>query len=992
MDNDSSDDSSSSYDSRCNESSDCKRSNSCRSSSSSSSSHCKPCPGPRGPKGPKGCPGRDGCKGDTGCRGAPGKRGPRGHTGPKGNTGRRGATGPRGPRGKCGRGSSFKCIEIFYYGLGGPSVPPEGTTGCTGTYPFDEIMTGCLNPNDIEQPTTDSYIKDLFFLARGELDETTADAELYESTGEAGGNASLDQTTKPPPAWQAIHPGEPYYYFERLGCCEDDQNRGYIWRVTPSTGTAKATRQLLEDYCSDLTEGSQVIDSVYGNIFKLVCTGSGRSRTCLWELQCNIDRPTFKCICIKYNGAGGISVPRAFRQGGIDIEDNPGIYYLDYGDDADLYISTGEPSPNYWVGVQEGPDPYYYFEFLENTGFQIPGYFPLGVGNVGRIWYVDPVDSNTSRNNGVATKLEVLCNLKEGDKVLDTNTGRYFTLVCKNECECLWVAECKMDRGTKFITGCICYEGIFVGNDDITSLNPDDFDVGTYALLADGTLYKLVDMGGTKTWVVVHDVPTEYYFATILPIGVPYILYYVRRPGSLNTACGYFDDATGTTGAEQTSVELVEAACNIMPGDIFYDCCKNEFYTFRKAIGEDPVSAVGWSPSCACFGDTRCVKCVEGPTGTSGEKLRCLSIEFEGWTQPVTDPSCVGANGKYLLTLNDGTIYKSDGTSWIAQPAPGDIYYLANNSDKPVGCDPDDALQIYYDQAGLGIPPVKVEEYLGLGLGDKILDCNDSVLYEFVEIGGVTQWVVCCDICAGCTGGDTGATGPTGPSGDAGPVGPTGPSGDAGPVGPTGPSGGPPGPTGPAGEVGPTGPSGGPTGPAGDNGATGPTGPQGPTGTRFAVQYFGSDNVTLTTVNEFFSTGFGGSQGLVEIGTDISALPTTGVYFRSPVTGTLSDLSFGIIVPQDFAGTQTISATATVYTAGPIADGNNIALPTFVASGVTATVNLTSSTTTAVHSANSDSTNTVAVTSGDYVSLVFNMSAGTGYQGPMYISGGLVIE
>ena len=67
---------------------------------------------------------------------------------------------------------------------------------------------------------------------------------------------------------------------------------------------------------------------------------------------------------IKYQGFGGISVPRA----GVVL--NPeGINYLDYGGDADLWVSTGQGYPNSWTQVELFPDeqnpaPFYYFEYL----------------------------------------------------------------------------------------------------------------------------------------------------------------------------------------------------------------------------------------------------------------------------------------------------------------------------------------------------------------------------------------------------------------------------------------------------------------------------------------------------------------------------------------------------------------------------------------------------------------------------------------------------
>ena len=254
---------------------DCSSEDTCRSEKTSCSSSkssfcpspcppCPPCPKPRpGKPGKSGCPGKRGCdgndgkKGPTGPRGivgrqgskgergpkgpkgdgCEGRRGPKGNRGEKGDRGNLGKTGPVGPKGPQGPGGgTIKCIEIPFYGLGGPSNPKEGPTGCSGAS-FDIINNGCLVDFDYNDDLKASDpIKDIYFLGRGTITTTTEDVELYLSTGELGGDAPA------PPACEAIHPAGSDHYFERgtepksrtdlEGCCGEQQTKGYIWSVT----------------------------------------------------------------------------------------------------------------------------------------------------------------------------------------------------------------------------------------------------------------------------------------------------------------------------------------------------------------------------------------------------------------------------------------------------------------------------------------------------------------------------------------------------------------------------------------------------------------------------------------------------------------------------------------------------------------------------------------------------------------------------------------
>lgn len=616
----------------------------------------KGCPGPegrRGPRGPKGdkgdkgangCPGpegRRGPKGDRGNRGPQGVRGERGEMGRRGLMGPTGATGPRGRPGEPGQaGSGVICLPVLFYGLGGPSVPTTGVTGCAGptgptgcvdpyggtgaTGPtgaaFPLINTGCVSNLCINNSLNSSDpIVDLYYLARGNLTDTNHDAQLFQSTGEPGGVGPT------PPAWLAVDPAMNFYYFERLGCCGADQNRGYLWNVTVGQGVSKGTAVRVEVE-RNLRAGAQVIDSIYGYMLRLVATNNNGGL--IWEIDCNIKSNQMKCICVKYNGQGGISNPRELPLGVPGLISRRGIYYLDYGGpDADLYVSTGKNQPEFWNGPLIETEPYYYFENL--TVCPLNNTDPLCgddvvPGNVGRLWYVDPVNSPTSRFNGRAVKLEVLCNMIPGDRVIDASTGRVFELFCKDACECLWVAVCMIERGTKFITGCIEYTGIFSDSGNLP--DPNAFEVGQF-LLTTATapyLFQLTSSGGVKTWTAVPNTPNEYYFASMPFPTNPSLLSikYVRNANSFNTACNVGENLP----AANFSLGPVDVRkeCNILPGDKFYDCKTGNIYTFGQKLTSQGLGDFGrgtWSLSCSL--------CPSGPMG-AGDTLKCLEIFYYG--------------------------------------------------------------------------------------------------------------------------------------------------------------------------------------------------------------------------------------------------------------------------------------------------------------------------------------------------------------------------
>ena len=859
-------------------------------------------PGPQGPIGKAGPQGNQGSRGPMGAQGDPGKRGPSGPAGKQGPTGAKGPTG-------AGGGTILKCINVKYSGLAGITVPRDPPRDSHNFIQFDINFLDCR-------------------------------ADLWVSTG--------NPTNKSPWATAFNSPDSPYYYYQTGGDpnldCSVPSSTGpsnpfpkqFFYVVPPPDpkSTAPGTVTPINKIFPDLKAGDKILDSCSGKIYELI-NGS-------WECCSSMRGNQVSCVDIKYLGFGGISVPR----GSI-----PGIYFLDRGFDADLWVGTGNPYPNDWTQVELFPDinnpvPFFYFEVLNEInsssnstisgttltiGGEINGTFNIGdvidgVGivngttitafgtgtggagtytvslvnptlgpmqifvrdpknkfppeltsdNTGLLWYVEPVPGAPSTANGLATQYNLLCNLQPGDKVIDSNTGNFYTLVCNIDGDCYWtcssILPCEIVNGTcpqdcgvtgtlntkidapccnirgptgpvgpaggSIKTGCISYFGL-CGE----SVPTTPYAAGTYFLdISDADLY--ISLGPLVPMQLVSPPPSGAYLFFCTTTNVIYNVIPQPDPTSTDNGCTFRLDT-------KLGLEI---------GTKFIDCCSGTIYTLTQLLGgtawncgsDYPFNVTGTIGALGCtgdvvFGNTGC--CSIGGCGSSGgcgDSFTCIDILLSGICQPTIN-ICAGApepaNGTYLLTSNGGALYQwviSGGVgSWVyVKIQPLDYYYLCTETVTASGCTGTLAppYQILYN-VGDGVTiPVPVEKKLGLKIGAKLLDCNTSTIYELVAGG----WDICCVITGS---GATGPQGPTGPQGsNTGFTGPTGAQGSTGIQGPTGPQG-------------------------SNTGFTGPTGPQGPTGSSATVT---SASVSAAVGQQFFNaitTGDGTTVTFVFIGT-----------------------------------------------------------------------------------------------------------------------------
>jgi len=699
--------------------------------------------GSKGDMGPRGQQGNPGPKGSQGCAGEPGKKGP---TGPAGKAG---PTGTKGPTG-AGGGTILKCINIKYSGLAGPStpsIPPQNNT------------------------------IDTFFL-------DTDDADVWASTGNTGRSKQ---------AWFGpVNSNTPFYYYQTK-TYDGQTTVNQIYYVVPNPDESSilpGTTTILTNHFPDLKEGDKVLDSCSGIIYELI---GGK-----WECCSNLRGTQLKNICINFRGYGGISAPGKLS----DFQVLEGTYYLDYGGDADLWISTGQETP-FWTGLKTPTNskgefiPYWYFEFIEGLA-----------STKGRIWYVDPVTDIQSRFNGRAIKFEVLCKLLPGDKVLDCCSGNLYTLTCDADGNCLWdcnilspcgptgtcSANCSIadvspidpesqtccsfkgptgPAGGNIKTGCISYTGVC----HISPQENSTYPAGTYYLdTSDADLFVSVGIGLPP--ILVSPAPIS-----------PY-LYYCENEGTIWNVIPQPDRSSTDNGC----AFRLDTKLGLETGTKFIDCCSGKIYTLTQIPGgriwtcaqdypfniSGTIGINGCTGSVILGGNTGCCSLNScGGTGC-GTTLECVSIEFSGICQNRINPACPGPVGVYGLDLASGNLYTSvntpNGAAWILLAVqPLDYYYLCTSkTGGATGCTGTTAppFEIYYVSNSAAVP---AQKRLQISTGGKLLDCNTSTLYELKADG----WYVCCAI--------KGTTGPTGPQGIPGPTGAnTGFTGAQGSTGPTG--------------------------------------------------------------------------------------------------------------------------------------------------------------------------------------------------------------
>jgi len=353
--------------------------------------------GDRGERGQDGSQGPMGAKGDRGEPGDPGPRGLRGEEGRRGPQGHQGEPGKRGPEGRRG------------VGVPGPEGP-TGEAGGTKILSLDLRFTGWAGETIIKTPPRD--INGNIMLGVLYLD---CRADLFVSTGSGVGGA-----------WSTFPgPTGPYYYYQtngeknmncsggesecytpydtysrsrgcyRDGCsdsreCDSNGCTGFnnqIWYVAPNPDLSSAIPGSIIPVSElyDLKPGDIIIDTQSGTILTLRNTYCGES----WDIN-DPNAPgggggpllgrgfggfrgnRLSAISISYQGFGGLSVPRSPGY-------PEGVYFLDYGgvngdsNDADVYVSTGNPFPNEWAQVElfpniNNPAPFFYFEYLNDPG------------------------------------------------------------------------------------------------------------------------------------------------------------------------------------------------------------------------------------------------------------------------------------------------------------------------------------------------------------------------------------------------------------------------------------------------------------------------------------------------------------------------------------------------------------------------------------------------------------------------------------------------
>ena len=446
--------------------------------------------------------------------------------------------------------------------------------------------SGCSG-NSVPRDSTNYTEGDLF------LD--TSDADLFElrhQNNELHWVKHKDDTTD----YHFYNPTEKtMWYVSPVGSGEDTEH-GEALRIEEHCELLNINSQLLDIGSNVLYSPEEEVDGV-GLLWN--------PEQCLTKDHCSC----VKIICIEFEGRSGDSTPVS-----VLPDDH---YYLNHGTqnahDANLYVvndgSVFEIDPSGAVGD------YYYYSKNEKT-----------------IWFVEPITDTSSLDEGFVTRVEVKCNLKEGDTIIDGKTGRVFNLNSEGE----WIeSECGL---------CQCRECFRIIKIDCSGTTCDDIreceisEAGLFVLSGD-LIYTSALVGETLQWV-------------------------------LDTNdCAYFHDTDN--GQIYKIDQTTGVATNIMLDDIIrgsegchdiiFDCEAKTFYQWNGA-------ETGWTQVCD-FSSLN-ITLVEGETG-------CFNITITDRINPKTlDILTLGADTK----TEGNFLVSTDVMTQVPPNAPGTFSFHYQDS------------------------------------------------------------------------------------------------------------------------------------------------------------------------------------------------------------------------------------------------------------------------------------------------------------------------
>ena len=589
----------------------------------------------------------------------------------------------------CGRmrGEKLNCINIQYKGFGGLSVPRDQDPPVIG-------VTG------------------IYFLDYGGVNHTSADADLWISTGD------VYQWQQVPLFPNPENP-QPYFYFEILnGPCPFAANAS-ILSSSGGTSTLGITGPVEGIFAVGQFINREDTTSNLGTIVALGPGTSGKAGTYILNQPNGVTGP------FPVTGNGQIPCFTSENTGRI------------------WYVEPVEGSQNTFNGKAR--------QYQQLCNLQ-PGdqVIDSGTGNL----YTLFCDADT---NCYWTCSPILpCSVVDG--TCPTNCGVTGTINLDIEAPCCNLRGPPGPTGpaATIKTGCIAYSGFCGDSPPGASIYP----AGSFFLeTSDADLYVSVGFGVPLQPFLMSGPDPYIYFC--IETGKLYNVVPQPSPTSTQPGCVY---DIGTQFGLVNGTKFIDCCSGCI-----YTLNNGIWTTFA----DFPLGVTGGT---GCTGGTFFVPGGTGATGccnfggNGGNGFTCIpSLSASGLCAPSINfcPSLTPANGTYLLTLNNGTTYQwnSGLNNWVHQAQFTDYYYLCTESFNGCTGVTGPPFQIYY-VVGNGITaPVKIQDELGLKVGANLLVCATSTLYELTTLG----WVVCCQL---STSGATGTTGPTGPTGALGPTGP----------------------------------------------------------------------------------------------------------------------------------------------------------------------------------------------------------------------------